>query len=194
MNKIKFGQAYCIDLLKRNLTKFIFYFFELYCIFYVFLKFIWISEIVKENEKSKLIGEQCWDVFGRKPSTADPARSQNGPRSAHAGAGAPPPPQRGHSAPATHGGAAGKEATTALGQRGWWGRHRGGGGYRSGKVAGPESSPWTRGGGEVVGSGGMAVLDGGTEAPMNLGGRRQVLQLKGVERHELGWPLGGGGG
>jgi hypothetical protein len=44
---------------------------------------------------------------------------------------------------------------------------------------------------EVADSGGVAVLDGGSEAPMNLGGRRWVLQLKGVERHELGQPLGG---
>jgi hypothetical protein len=35
-HKNGFGQAYCIDLLKRILTKFNFYFFELYYIFYVF--------------------------------------------------------------------------------------------------------------------------------------------------------------
>jgi hypothetical protein len=43
----------------------------------------------------------------------------------------------------------------------------------------------------VEDSGGTTVLDGGSEAPMNLGGRRWVLQLKGVERHELGQALGG---
>jgi hypothetical protein len=43
----------------------------------------------------------------------------------------------------------------------------------------------------VVDSGGAMVLDDDSEALMNLGGKRWVLQLKGVERHELGWPLGG---
>jgi hypothetical protein len=46
-----------------------------------------------------------------------------------------------------------------------------------------------RGGGEVVDSGDVTILDGNIEAPMNLGGRRWVLQLKVVERHELGRPL-----
>jgi hypothetical protein len=36
----RFGQAYCIDLLKRILTKFNLYFSKLYCIFYTFYKFI----------------------------------------------------------------------------------------------------------------------------------------------------------
>jgi hypothetical protein len=48
-----------------------------------------------------------------------------------------------------------------------------------------------RGGREVADNDGVTVLDGGSEAPMNLNGRRWVLQLKGVERHELGRPLGG---
>jgi hypothetical protein len=40
--------------------KFILYFSEFYCIFYIFLKFIRISEIINENEKLKNPGAQCW--------------------------------------------------------------------------------------------------------------------------------------
>jgi hypothetical protein len=50
-----------------------FIFSEPYRIFYLFLKFIRIFEIIKENEKTKLIGEQCWAIFDRKPSNANTA-------------------------------------------------------------------------------------------------------------------------
>jgi hypothetical protein len=72
-------------------------------------------------------------------------RGQSGPRPAHDDTGARP--ESGHSAMATCGGAAGEEATVALRQRGWWGMHRWGGGYRPGKVAGSEAH---RGCGAVV--------------------------------------------
>jgi hypothetical protein len=53
MHTCIFGQAYCQDLLRRIPMKFISYFFEPYCIFYIFYKFIRISRILKENEKPK---------------------------------------------------------------------------------------------------------------------------------------------
>jgi hypothetical protein len=39
MPKMEFGQAYCQDLLRRIIRKFILYFTKLYFIFYVFLNF-----------------------------------------------------------------------------------------------------------------------------------------------------------
>jgi hypothetical protein len=53
MHKCIFGQAYCQDLLRRILMKFISYFSEPYCIFYIFLKFIQFFGIIKENENQK---------------------------------------------------------------------------------------------------------------------------------------------
>jgi hypothetical protein len=64
-------------------------------------------------------------------------------------------------------------------------------GLSVGQGCGVGSSLWMWEGGEVADSGGTTVLDGGSEAPINLVGRRWVLQLKGVERHELGRPLEG---
>jgi hypothetical protein len=45
MHKCRFGQAYCIDLLKRILRKFIVIFFEIYTNFYVLWMLIPLSRI-----------------------------------------------------------------------------------------------------------------------------------------------------
>jgi hypothetical protein len=63
-----------------------FVFFKFYCVFYEFLKFIRISRIVKENEKLKNLGAQCWvalwpAVSACRPSPArDMARGGDGAR------------------------------------------------------------------------------------------------------------------
>jgi hypothetical protein len=59
MHKIRFGQAYCIDLLKIILMKFRLHFSELHLIYYQFLKFEQISQNFKsENdiEKKEITG------------------------------------------------------------------------------------------------------------------------------------------
>jgi hypothetical protein len=43
MHKMEFGQAYCKDLLKRILKKFISYFSEFYFVFFKFLNLKWTS-------------------------------------------------------------------------------------------------------------------------------------------------------
>jgi hypothetical protein len=53
MPKMEFGQAYCQDLLRRIIRKFILYFTKLYFIFYVFLNFTQISK----NFKRKRVGQ-----------------------------------------------------------------------------------------------------------------------------------------
>jgi hypothetical protein len=77
--------------LVKTITKF-------YCIFYVFYKFILISRIVKENEKPKLIGEQCWASFGPRPDSTSlaqrlkrPDRPMTGQRTGRAPAWSPRP-------------------------------------------------------------------------------------------------------
>jgi hypothetical protein len=51
MLKTGFGQAYCQDLARSILQKFILYFFEFYTISYEFLKFIQISwNLNQKNE------------------------------------------------------------------------------------------------------------------------------------------------
>jgi hypothetical protein len=53
------------------------------------------------------------------------------------------------------------------------------------------SSPRRCSDGAVEEAGGAVAVLHGSGAPVNSGGRWWVLQLKGVERHEVGQPLGG---
>jgi hypothetical protein len=51
---MKFGRAYCQDLLRRIISKFILYFSKLYFIFYVCLKFTQISKNLKRKRVGKM--------------------------------------------------------------------------------------------------------------------------------------------
>jgi hypothetical protein len=71
MHKCRFGQACCIDLLKRILKKFILQISEVYFISYEFLnhKRIFGIYIEKGNQKKGKTGAQYWGAFGTRPST-----------------------------------------------------------------------------------------------------------------------------
>jgi hypothetical protein len=82
MHTFEFGQAYWIYLLKRIISKLIWYFSEFCTIYYEFLKFKWISRVFNsEMNFKKLIN--VWTVLGRYSahSVAWPAwrNGQSGP-------------------------------------------------------------------------------------------------------------------